>query len=310
MPLWSSAVPSNRSNDILGLSNTLNSLLSFLLSYNLSLWCCSQNHTEFSELKRRDKIQSQRLICHHYLQKTTGNDELDLSNTLNSLVLSILPYNPSLQNCSQNRTQFSGFRIPRWKKFSTLICSHYSQPGSADSVLDLSHAPNLLVSSILRSGHCWMCYRNKHHQFSEFRILKWHNSTHWYAPTTLGQSRWCCTWPVRCAESHGAIHFVIWPPVVALQAKTWPIFGIENPEINEFPTLIYSHYCQPGTKDCVVDLLDAPIITVPSVLPYNPWVWPGNRKCPQFSHFQKPTALLSLPRWHVSLPEPPLDIAS
>ena len=106
-------VPSNRSNDILGLSNTLNFLLSFLLSYNLSLWCCSQNHIEFSELKRRDKIQSQRLICHHYLQKTTGNDELDLFNTLNSLVSSILPYNPSLQSCSQNRTQFSGFRIPR-----------------------------------------------------------------------------------------------------------------------------------------------------------------------------------------------------
>jgi len=102
--------PSNRSNDILGLSNTLNSLLSSILSYNPSLWCCSQNHAELSELKRHDRIQSQRLICHHYLQPAAGNGGLDIFDTLNSLMPSILPDTLSSWCCSQKRTQFLELR--------------------------------------------------------------------------------------------------------------------------------------------------------------------------------------------------------
>jgi len=59
---------------------------------------------------------------------------------------------------------------PAITEFSTLMCPQYSRPASADVVLDLFDALNLLVSSISRSDYCGLCYRNKHHQFSEFRI--------------------------------------------------------------------------------------------------------------------------------------------
>jgi len=73
-----------------------------------------------------------------------------------------------------------------------------------------------------------------------------------------------------------------------IQQQTSPIFGIQNCKMNECPTLICSHYSQPGTRGCVLHLFDALILAVLSVLPYNPWLHPHIQKHPQFSRFQNP----------------------
>ena len=50
----------------------------------------------------------------------------------------------------------------------------------------------------------------------------------------------CRTKSTRCAESPGAIHFMIQPLDVQLQTQTSPLFGIQNAMVREFPTLICS----------------------------------------------------------------------
>jgi len=75
-------------------------------------------------------------------------------------------------------------------KFPTLICSHCSQPGPMDIVLCLLDVLNLLVLFISWSDHWLLLYSHKHYQFSEFRLLRWKNSLHWYAPTAVSHHQW------------------------------------------------------------------------------------------------------------------------
>jgi len=73
------------------------------------------------------------------------------------------------------------------------------------------------------------------------------------------------TGPIRCAESLGAIHFMIGSLVVVLQPQTSPIFEIQNAAMREFPSLICSHYSQSGTGDHVLDLFNALNLLAPSM---------------------------------------------
>ena len=63
-----------------------------------------------------------------------------------------------------------GIWNPAITEFPTVMCPQYSQPGSTDVVLDLFDALNPVVSFILRSDYCGLCYRHKQHQFPEFGI--------------------------------------------------------------------------------------------------------------------------------------------
>jgi len=107
---------------------------------------------------------------HHHSHTIPGNPVLGLVDTPNLLVASFLPYHQWLWCCSQECAEISEFRITQYEYSPHLICHHYSQKVPEDNILGLHDAPNLLVTSILRSAHWLGLHKQKRPQFSHFWI--------------------------------------------------------------------------------------------------------------------------------------------
>jgi len=208
---------------------------------------------------------------------------IELAESPHAILFAIWPTVVALQ--PQTLSIF-GIQIPNMKEFPTLICSQYRQPGAVDSALDLLNYLNLLVPFFLPYDSQLWCYRCKHHQFSEFGIPWYENSPLRYAPTMLSCAQSWRNRPIRCSESSGAIHFMMQPLAVGLQTQTSPIFGIQNPEMKEFPTLICPHYSQPGPAGSVRHLFHVLNPPVPFILWLDYWLLRYSNKHHQFSEFE------------------------
>jgi len=149
-----------------------------------------------------------------------------------------------------------GIQNAATEEFPTSICFHYSQPGPVDSILHLLDALNLLASSILSWDHWLLCYSHRHHQFSEFRMRDGRIPHINMLSLQSARASGSHTAPTRCAESPGAIHSMIGLLAAEIQQQTSSIFGIQNCKMKECPTLICSHYRQPGAADAVQDLFN------------------------------------------------------
>ena len=116
-----------------------------------------------------------------------------------------------------------------------------------------------------------------------FRISKLQNSTY-DSPPLQSDNHWGWrTWPIECAESARAIHFVITPLVVVLQPRISLFSKFQNSAPTQNPPMT-GHYCSQITlENGVLDLFDALDLLVPSILSSDLCWWYWSQ---EYSHFQ------------------------
>jgi len=93
------------------------------------------------------------------------------------------------------------------------------------------------------------------------------------------------TRPIRCAESRGAIGFIIAPLLVVLQPEFSPFLEFQNSAHIQKPTFNLLQLQSDSPWGSVLDLLDALNLVMPFVSLSTLWLWLCRQECARISEF-------------------------